>query len=192
MLGEVSGENLEDWMREALAIDFDQSTLILNATGTDLNYYDYTTDPPRRSSRTMYDPLTSSQVNGLAFLHDGTGTTSSGLYYYYSVINGTYSCSQFKYQVPPRDLFVLEGKLIGTRTMNGELCYVWRAPHNNGIIEQWVSVMTHEPKRQLTSLHYPVSSGTEAQALLISDFLNLQSMHVPDYVFPPPFTCLTT
>jgi len=188
---QATGSFLYSWENERLAIDFDQSASLLNATGTDLNYYDYTKEPPHWSSRTMYDPLTSSKINGLAFLHDGTGTSTTGDYYYYSVINGTYSCSKFKYQVPPRDLFVLDGKYIGTRSINGEPCHVWRAPYNNGIIEQWVSVETQRPKRQLASLHYPVGGGVEAQALLITDFLAFEQMKIPDYVFPPPFTCLS-
>jgi len=190
----VGGGNLAamNWETENLNINFDRSTSLLNATGTDLNYFDYSKNPPMWSSRTMYDPLTSSKLPGLSFLHDGTGTTDVGDYYYYSVINGTYSCSKFDYEVPPRDLFILEGKLITSQEMNGELCYVWRAPYKDGLIEQWVSARTSRPKRQVMSLKYPVGHDVEAQALLISDFLELNEMkEIPFYVFTPPFTCIS-
>jgi len=166
--------------------------ILINATGTDLDYYDYTTDPPRWSSRTMYDPLTSWHHNDLALMHDGIGTAINGDYFYYSLMNGSYTCQKLDTRIPPRDVFRADGVLIGTRDFRGQLCHIWKAQYAGGILEQWVTVHDHQPRRQINSVQYPVSAGYYAQGILITDFMELREMNdIPEYVFQPPTSCPT-
>jgi len=162
------------------------------ATGTALDYYDYHTTLPKWSSRSTYDPLTSTN-RGIFLMFGGIFTSSVGKYYSYSTINGSSSCINFPLQVPPRDLFT-QGTVIATKHYyNGDPCYVWKASYNGSEVEQWVSVAHNRPVRQVSALNFPVGGVASMKGLLITDFVELREMNdIPPYIFDPPSSCLSS